>query len=336
MTNNQDQPMYSQFDPETVKKLKKEILDDLEARREWQQKYYQNNNMGYGMNQQTPNQPQYQQQTPYQYDPKAMKQMKKEIMKDMEARQELQEEFYPEDYRMGYGRGMGMGRGMGRGPGYGMMRRPGYGMGLGRYMGWRPPYPPSMYRGDNYDYDMDWMFDREEYDYQRNRAMLRKQLQNELQAINKINRQIGQVSDPQVRQMVYELLQESRQQGISVQELLDSLNMNNYGSQMGFGSSLMDTIAGPFRNIDRRSFSYGVGAALLGLTVLPTLGKSLRPLASKTMEEFMGVFDNAQGMFSQAREELEDIVAEANFNKMKNSMGNDAGKAGQTPPTEGK
>ncbi|GAB6158159.1 hypothetical protein JCM39194_13590 [Desulfotomaculum varum] len=287
----EQQPVISQYDPEMINRLKEEIINDLKARREWQEKYYS----------------------------------------DLA---EYNEEYgYPGAYGYpGYGRRAaraGYGR---RNAGYGAGRYgPGMGMGPGRYYGWCPYPPPPPYKGRKQpEFDYDWWTDREEYDYQRNMMMLRRQVQNELRAIDKINRRLSQVSDPQVRRLLADLLQEADRQGMDINELMQSLNMQN----PGWGTALLDRVTGPFRGIDRRSFGWGAGAALLGLLLLPTLGKSLRPLARKAMEEAMDITERAQSVFAQAKEEFEDIVAEANFNKIKESMVIQSGMNDKEPPAK--
>jgi len=291
--NQEQQPVVNQYDPEIINRLKKEITSDLKACREWQEKYYG----------------------------------------------EMAE--YNEDYA-GYPPGFGYGKGYGRRAGARMpygRRSPGYGtgmgmgMGPGRYYGWcpyPPPAPTYKYRRRP-EFDYDWLTDREEYNNQRYMMLLRRQLQNELGAIEKINRRLSQVRDPQVRQLLCDLLQEASQQGMDITELMQSLNMNN---PPGYGASILERITGPFRGIDRRSFGWGAGAALLGLLLLPSLGKSLRPLARKAMEEAMEITERAQGVFAQAKEEFEDIVAEVNFNKIKESIATQAGIVDKEPPAK--
>lgn len=291
--NQEQQPVISQYDPEIVNRLKKDIINDLKTRREWQENYY-----------------------------------------DQTAEYN---ENYAGDQR-GYGYGMGYGRRAGGKMGYGR-RFPGHGpgmgrgMGPGRYYGWCP-YPPPAPMNRNWkrpEFDYDWWTDREEYDYQRNMMMLRRQLQNELGAIEKINQRLNQVRDPQVRQLLCELLQEASQQGMDIPDLMQSLNTNN---TPGYGASILDRITGPFKGIDRRSFGWGAGAAVLGLLLLPSLGKSLRPLARRAMEEAMDITERAQSVFAQAKEEFEDIVAEANFNKIKESITTQAGMTDKEPPAK--
>lgn len=320
MLGADQQPMGNRFDPEMVSQLKKEIINDLKARQEWEQKYYEQQygdyggdyagnrpGPGYNMNYGRP-------------DPGS-------------GRGYRRGPGYGADMGPGYGAGMGpgygagMGRGykagMGMGPGYGMGMGPRYGMGMGpgRYQGWGP-WPAPGYRSRRQDdYDWDWWTDREEYDYQRNMAMLRRQLQRELEGVNKVSSRLNQVRDPQVRMMLYEIMQEAWRRGMDVPEIMQSLSMD--GAQPGMGGSLVDRVLGSFR-LDRRSFGWGIGTGLLGLFLLPSLSKAMRPLARKAMEEAMEVSERAQGVFARAKEEFEDIVAEANFNKIKDTIVNQA------------
>ena len=242
-----------------------------------------------------------------QYDAGLINRLKQEIMNDLKARQEWQDQYYDE---MEETRRPGMGYGRRR-----FRPRPGYGRGLGRIYGWCPAPPASINRSA-YESDYDWWLEREEYDYQRNKMLLRKELQNELRAMQQIN-QVRQTQDPQVRQLVYELLQETNQQGMAMPELMQSV-----GTQQnpGVGSSLLDRIIGPLGGVDRQSFLWGAGAALVGVALLPVMSKTLRPFARRAVEEVLEITERTQGMFEQVKEEFEDIVAEASFNKMKNSM----------------
>lgn len=235
MHKEQDEKIFSQYDPEVIGRLKKEIVEDLENRREWQEKYY----------------------------------------------------------RDGYGRGN---------------------------------YPPMYRNRKHQDYEDSWWTDREAYDYQRNMLLARNQLRDELRALGKMNERLGKVRDPQIRQMLYDLLHEAREQGMGVQDLLESLNMNNSGP--GYIRPLWNRVTGPLRGINRRSFGWGLGAALVGLFLLPSISKSVRPLIRRTMEEAMEINERVHGVFAHAKEELEDIVAEANFNKITASLKNPAANDG--------
>lgn len=219
------------------------------------------------------------------YDPALISRLKKEIIQDLEARREWQEEYneYPMNYR-----------------------------------NQRVPAPMPPYGNRRYpEVDYDWWADREEYEYQRNRAILKNELRKELMALDKMNRRVGQVNDPLVRQALVELLQEAKQQGIGIQDLMQSLNTNNSGVM----NSVMDRVTGPLKGIDRRSFGWGIGAALLGLMLLPSLTKSVQSITERAVGSSMGLSENTQNIFERAREEFDNIVADAqNTNSGKGSQ----------------
>lgn len=225
-----------------------------------------------------------------QYDQELINRLKKEIINDLNTRKEWREQYYGDMDEEG-------------------LSYRGY---AGR------PYgpPPRLLRRNYRPYNACWL-ERQEYDYQRKMLQLRKDLQNELRVMQQMNQRAGHVQDPQVRRLVYELLEETAQQGMDIPDLMQSVNIRHSPT---LGNSLLDRIVGPIKGIDRNSFLWGAGAALLGVALLPAISKTLRPFARKAVEEVMEITERTQGMFAQVKEEFEDIVAEASFNKLKNSV----------------
>lgn len=237
---------------------------------------------------------------PGNYDPAMINRLKKEIVQDLEARQEWQEDYYDNN------------------PNYGGRRGP---------AGVRYAYPPPpQYRSRRYpEVDYDWWTDREEYQYQRNQAMLKNQLRNELMALDKMNRRIGRISDPMVRQALVELLQEARQQGAGVPELIDSLNANNPGTL----GTVVDRFTAPLKGIERRSFGWGVGAVLLGMLLLPSLAKSVRSITDQAMGGTTGFTGGSGNLFDMSKEDFDQLVAESPYNKAGNQT--ETAPKGQPP-----
>lgn len=166
--------------------------------------------------------------------------------------------------------------------------------------------------------------DSDGYYEQRMAGRLRSDIRRELAAMEKMEQRMGRIRDPQVRQMLSELVEEARDQGLSVADLSRSM------SYMDRKPSWLGRLG--LRNIDRRSFFWGAGAALLASAVLPTLSGTLKPLASKAVEGMMDLSEKAQGIIGQAKEEIEDIVAEAKFNKFRDSI--DAEPTNNNGPAE--
>ncbi len=60
---------------------------------------------------------------------------------------------------------------------------------------------------------------------------------------------------------------------------------------------------------------YGLGTAALATLLLPSIGKKLHSVVTKTAEEGLDIFDKARSMVERAREGIEDVIAEASFNR---------------------
>lgn len=75
-----------------------------------------------------------------------------------------------------------------------------------------------------------------------------------------------------------------------------------------------------------QGFLWGMGAATLLLMLMPSAKEKLRPLAVSAMKGAMDLTDQVKGMFAGAGEELQDLLAEVQFERMKEAA--DPGKSG--------
>lgn len=73
---------------------------------------------------------------------------------------------------------------------------------------------------------------------------------------------------------------------------------------------------------------YGLGTAVLAGLVLPSAGRKLRNLSVHTVEESMDLVDRARSMVVRAKEGVEDIIAEASFNRFQAEFLDDRSQAG--------
>lgn len=78
-----------------------------------------------------------------------------------------------------------------------------------------------------------------------------------------------------------------------------------------------------------RGFSLGLGAAVLGFLLVPATRKALRPVLVAGLRGLMDLADQAKVSLATAREELEDIVAEAQFERLRQAGGGDGGASGR-------
>lgn len=72
-----------------------------------------------------------------------------------------------------------------------------------------------------------------------------------------------------------------------------------------------------------QGFIWGVGAAALLLMVLPTAKQALRPFAVTTVKGGMDLVDRFKGLFGEAGEGLQDLIAEAQLERFKEAAGPD-------------
>lgn len=73
-----------------------------------------------------------------------------------------------------------------------------------------------------------------------------------------------------------------------------------------------------------QGFLWGVGAAALLLMVLPSAKRSLRPFAVSAIKGAFDLVDQLKSVIAEAGEGLQDLVAEAQFERMKEAAGPEA------------
>ncbi|SFG83710.1 hypothetical protein SAMN05660649_02875 [Desulfotomaculum arcticum] len=143
----------------------------------------------------------------------------------------------------------------------------------------------------------------------KHRAMrqLRQDVRREMQSVKRIEDRLGRVRNPQVRRMVYEILEEANDQGLTVNDILQSFpRRRGLGDILGMGSD--------------KSLYWIIGASILGLALFPTAKNNLKGIMSNLAKGSMDISDKLQTMVAEAKEGIEDIVAEAQFQKMQDSM----------------
>ena len=155
----------------------------------------------------------------------------------------------------------------------------------------------------------DW--DREEFLEYRRKNDLRDELFRELQAVQDIENRLGRMRNPETRRLVRELLEEARRKGMTTADLVQSMA----GSRRTVRERLSALLFDPHNR-----FPLGVGAALLGLLLIPSARESVRPLARKAIEGVMNLSEKTQTVIAKAQEDLSDIVAEAQFSRIANSV----------------
>lgn len=139
-----------------------------------------------------------------------------------------------------------------------------------------------------------------EYDnYLRSRSRGRRELLKELQAIGAVESRIGRTKDPYIRELAREIVRETERHGLTLSDLTGRRDSRGILS----GNGLYLALAG-----------------LLGLLLVPSAGQKLKDLLSRAAGEITDLTDKAQTMVERTKEELEDIVAEAQFNRFKEAL----------------
>jgi hypothetical protein len=72
------------------------------------------------------------------------------------------------------------------------------------------------------------------------------------------------------------------------------------------------------KNLD--NIIVGAALAVAASTLLPIAKSTFSPLAASGLQSGTGLLNNARSLLQKAREEVEDIVAEAQFERMKKQM----------------
>lgn len=128
-------------------------------------------------------------------------------------------------------------------------------------------------------------------------------------------RKLTTVHDPYARKVLQRMLQEERTQLMSLADLID---MVQKGPDMSPYARTRARMSHQFRSNTGRNLAIGAGLALLGMMLYPTMKEKVRPMVAKAMEGVIGIADQAQNVMASMKEDLEDIVSEAQFERLKN------------------
>lgn len=86
-----------------------------------------------------------------------------------------------------------------------------------------------------------------------------------------------------------------------------------------------------FRSPEGKAFMWGAGAAILGIMLLPSAKKGARPILSKAVQGGLILSEQIQEVVANAREGLQDIVAEAHFEKLQETIAAETGASDPKP-----
>lgn len=138
-----------------------------------------------------------------------------------------------------------------------------------------------------------------------------------LAAVRASEQRLASISDPYARKALSQMIQEERSQLMNLAELIEMVEQS---PESGSFTRARRQMSHRLKSPSNKSFAYGVGVALLGALLFPTLKESLHPVAMKAMQGVKDLSEQAQGLLSGVREDIEDLVAEAEFEKLKSSI----------------
>lgn len=138
-----------------------------------------------------------------------------------------------------------------------------------------------------------------------------------LRNLKNLRRLSEDIDEPQARGTVQRLLRDlrTRQQEVAALRQL----LSRY-PELGNAARIRQRLNYWLRSSNARSFLWGAGLSLAVLAFLPLAGKNLRPLIVKAVREVIELADKSQELVAGLKESLEDLVSEARFEALKQSL----------------
>jgi hypothetical protein len=135
-----------------------------------------------------------------------------------------------------------------------------------------------------------------------------------LALVRSYQRKLTTVQDPYARKVLQRMIQEERNQLMSLADLIDLVQQ---GPDMGPVARTRAKMGHQVRSSSGRSVALGIGIAVVGMMLYPMVREKFRPMVAKAMEGVMDMADQAQQMIANMKEGIEDIVSEAQFERFK-------------------
>lgn len=144
----------------------------------------------------------------------------------------------------------------------------------------------------------------------RGNQTVRQEVLRELKALKAIEDRAGRVRDPEVRCLVRELVTDAGERGMTIGDLYEGL---------AGGRGVRERLENLWDNNNNNHLMY-MGLVLLALLAIPQVREALRPMLGKMVDELDSVGDRVKSLVTKAKEGLEDIVAEAQFERLQDAI----------------
>lgn len=148
-------------------------------------------------------------------------------------------------------------------------------------------------------------------------AGLEQIFEAKLAAVGVYEQQLASVTDPYARKTLQYMIRQERQELLRLSELIDLVETS---PDMGRIAQARRRFSHRVKTTTGKDAGFWLGAAVVGAMLLPGVREQIRPLAVKTVQGVMDLSDQVKGLFSGVREDLEDLVSEAQFEKLRQSI----------------
>ncbi len=138
-----------------------------------------------------------------------------------------------------------------------------------------------------------------------------------LAAIRGYEQSLNAVADPYARKTIQQMIRNERRDLVNLTDLAD---LTEQSPDLGSFTRTKRQLRHEVRMRTGQDITFWLGAAAVGAVLLPSVREKLRPLAVKAVQGVRGLTDQAQGIFSGGREDIEDLVSEAQFERFKDSL----------------
>jgi len=161
-------------------------------------------------------------------------------------------------------------------------------------------------------------------------AGLERIFEAKLAAVNVYEKQLASVTDPFARRTLQRMIRQERQELLDLTDLTDLVEA---GPDMGNIARARRRFGHRLKMTTGQDAKFWLGALVVGSLLLPGVREKVRPLAVKTVQGIMDLSEQVQGLFSGVKEDIEDLVSEAQFEKFKQSIDDAIGE--ELPPPAG-
>lgn len=138
-----------------------------------------------------------------------------------------------------------------------------------------------------------------------------------LNAVRAYEQRLSRVADPYARQTLQKMIQAERRQLLNLAELIDLVEES---PNMGGFTKATRQMKHRLNAGNGKNALYGFGAIVLAALLIPGVKDAFKPLLGKVMSGVNELSEQAQGLVSSVKEDMEDLVAEAEFEKLKQAI----------------